>query len=122
LQANDVHMRDWAFFSVADGMCRNKPELATAWVAQLPPGDDRLSAVEGTALIWLRGNIVAETAWIKTLSPADQKKAAQTVVGAWSGVKGTKDSPNTWTSAQDWLDQLPLSPADKDYVLKNPRH
>jgi hypothetical protein len=121
LQSKDTHARDISFFSVADGVCRKKPELAAAWVAQLQPGADRISAVGGTALLWARGNIVAATAWVKTLDLPAQKWAAQTITSAWGGVKGTKDAPNTWQSAQEWLNQLPLSPSDKEYVLKNPR-
>jgi len=121
LQSKDVHMREVSFFSVADGICRKKSEQAAAWVAQLPPGEDRRSAVGGTVLIWARGNIVAATAWIKTLGLPDQKWAAQTIVGAWGSVKGTKDAPNAWQNAQEWLDQLPFTPSDKEYILKNPR-
>jgi len=121
LQSKDAKARKVSFFSVADGLCRKKPESATAWVAQLQLGDDRLAAVEGTAIIWARGDIVAATGWIKTLSPSEVKRAAQTVVSVWRFAKGTSKSPNTWTSVQEWIDQMPLSPADKDYVLKNPR-
>lgn len=121
LQSKNAQMREVSFFSVADGICRKKPEQAAAWVAQLPPGEDRLSAVDGTVCIWDRGDIVAVTTWIKTLSSAEIKRAAQRVVSGWGSVKGTKDAPNAWKSAQEWLDQLPLTAADKEYVLKNPR-
>jgi hypothetical protein len=121
LKAKDAKARSVSFFSVADGLCRKKAEAATAWVAQLQPGDDRLAAVEGTTIIWARGDIVAATGWIKTLSAAEVKRAAQTVVSVWRFAKGTSKSPNMWQNVQEWLDQLPLSAAEKDYVLKNPR-
>ena len=121
LQSKDAKARSVSYFSVADGLCRRKPESATAWVAQLQPGEDRLAAVEGTAIIWVRGDIVAATEWIKTLSPSEVKRVAQTVVSTWRFVKGTSKSPNVWNNVQEWIDQLPLSPEDKDYVLKNPR-
>jgi hypothetical protein len=121
LQTKDAKARKVAFFSVADGFCRKKPESAIAWVAQLQPGDDRLAAVEGTTIIWARGDIVAANVWIKTLSPPEVIRAAQTVVAIWRYAKGTSKSPNPWKNVQEWLDQAPLSPADKDYVLKNPR-
>jgi len=121
LQSKDAKARSVSFFSVADGLCRRKPESATAWVAQMQPGDDRLAAVEGTTIIWARADIVAATGWIKTLSPAEVQRAAQTVVSVWRFVKGTSKSPNVWPNVQEWIDQLPLGPADKDYVLKNPR-
>jgi hypothetical protein len=121
LKSKDAKARSVSFFSVADGLCRRKSESATAWVAKLQLGDDRLAAVEGTAIIWASGDIVAATAWIKTLSPAEVKRAAQTVVSVWRFAKGTSKSPNAWQNVQEWIDQLPLSPADKDYVQKNPR-
>jgi hypothetical protein len=121
LKSKDAKARKVSFFSVADGLCRKKPESATAWVAQLRPGDDRLAAVEGTVIIWARGDIVAATGWIKTLGPSEVKRAAQTVVSVWRFAKGTRKSPNVWQNVQEWIDQLPLSAADKDYVLKNPR-
>jgi hypothetical protein len=117
LQSKDAKARNVSFFSVADGLCRKKIESATAWVAQLQPGDDRLAAVEGTTIIWARGDIIAATAWIKTLTPPEMKRAAQTVVSVWRFAKGT----SKWPNVQEWLDQMPLSAADKDYVLKNPR-
>jgi hypothetical protein len=106
---------------VADGLCRKKTELATAWVAQLQAGDDRVAAVEGTVIIWARGDIVAATDWIKTLGVPEVKRAAQTVVSGWRFAKGTSKSPNVWQNVQEWVDQLPLNATDKDYVLKNPR-
>jgi hypothetical protein len=121
MKSKDAKARSVSFFSVADGLCRKKAELATAWVARLQPGDDRVAAVEGTVIIWARGDIVAATEWIKTLDPAEKKKAAQTVVAVWRFAKGTSKSPNVWQNAEVWMDQLPLSAADKDYVLKNPR-
>jgi hypothetical protein len=121
LQSKDAKARKLSFFSVADGLSRKKPESATAWVAQLQPGEDRLAAVEGTTIIWARGDIVAATAWIKTLSPSEVKRAAQTVVSVWRFAKGTSKTPNPWHTVQEWLDQIPLSPEDKAYVLKNPR-
>ena len=122
LESKDAHARDVAFFSVADGLCRKKPELAATWTAQLPPGDDRNSAVDGTVCIWIRGDIVAATTWIKTFGLPEIKRAAQRVSSGWRFAKGTKDSPNPWKNAQEWLDQLPLSQEDKDFVLKNPPH
>ena len=121
LQSKDAKARKVSFFSVADGLCRKKAASATAWVAQLPPGDDRVAAVEGTVIIWARGDIVAATGWIKTLSTPEVKRAAQTVVAVWRFAKGTSKTPNPWQNAQEWMDQLPLSAADKEYVLKNPR-
>jgi hypothetical protein len=94
LKSQDAKARKVAFFSVADALCRKKPESATTWVAQLQPGDDRLAAVEGTTIIWARGDIVAATPWIKTLSAPEVKRAAQTVVSVWRFAKGTSKSPN----------------------------
>ncbi len=121
LQSHDARARHVSFYSVADGLIRKKADLATAWVAQLQPGADRLSAIAGVTTIWARGDIVAATAWIKTLAPAELKQAAQVVAGVWRFAKGTRDSPNPWHSVQDWLDQMPFTPADKEYVLKNPQ-
>jgi hypothetical protein len=121
LQSKDARARKLSFFSVADGLCRKKPESAAAWVAQLQPGEDRLAAVEGTTIIWARGDIVAATAWIKTLTPSEVKRAAQTVVSVWRFAKGTSKTPNPWPTVKEWLDQVPLSPEDKDYVVRNPR-
>lgn len=75
----------------------------------MPPGDDRVASVEGTTIIWARGDIVSATAWIKTLSPPEVKRAAQTVVSVWRFAKGTSKVPNPWKNAQEWLDQVPLS-------------
>jgi hypothetical protein len=121
LKSKDAKARNMSFFSVADGLCRKKAATATAWVAQLPPGDDRVAAVEGTVIIWARGDIVAATDWIKTLDAPEKKKAAQTVAAVWRFAKGTSKTPNPWQNAEVWMDQLPLSAADKEYVLKNPR-
>jgi hypothetical protein len=121
LKSKDAKARSVSYFSVADGLCRKNRELATALVAQLQPGDDRVAAVEGTVIIWARGDIVAATDWIKTQGPPEMKRAAQTVVAVWRFAKGTSQVPNPWQNVQEWIDQLPLSAADKDYVLKNPR-
>jgi hypothetical protein len=121
LKSKDAKARNVSFFSVADGLCRRKAESATRWVAQLPPGDDRVAAVEGTVIIWARGDIVAATDWIKALGPPEMKRSAQTVVAVWRFAKGTSKSPNMWKDVEEWLDQMPLSAADKEYVLKNPR-
>ena len=121
LKSKDAKARNVSFFSVADGLCRKKAASATAWVAQLQPGDDRVAAVEGTVIIWARGDIVAATDWIKTLGPPEKKRAAQTVVAVWRFAKGTSKTPNPWQNVQEWMDQLPLSAADKEWVLKNPR-
>lgn len=104
-----------AFFTIGDGLCRKDPAMATAWAAQLPQNEDRLAAVHGIALIWARGNISAVTAWIQQLNPQDMKRAAMAVAETWRLVK------NGGPSLEAWLDQLPLSPADKQEVLKGPR-
>jgi hypothetical protein len=121
LQSKDARAREVSFYSVADGLCRKKPELAAAWAAKVQAAEDRLSAVGGTTTIWARADIVAATAWIKTLGPPELKRAAQVVVAVWSYAKGTKASPNTWRNVQEWLDQTSLGTADKEFVLKNPK-
>ena len=100
LKSKDAKARKMSFFSVADGLCRKIAESATKWVAQLPPGGDRVAAVEGTVIIWARGDIVAATDWIKTLGLPEKKKAAQTVVAVWRFAKGTSKTPNPWQNAE----------------------
>jgi len=107
-------VRYLAYFTVGDGLCRKDPALATAWAAQLPPGDDHLAAIHGIALIWARGNIASTTAWIKQLNPQDMKWAALAVAETWGMVKGGGPS------LEGWLDQLSLSATDKAEVLKGP--
>ena len=121
LESHEARARHVSFYSVADGLIRKKASLATAWVAQLQPGADRLSAIAGVTTIWARVDIVAANTWIKTLAPAELKQAAQVVAGVWRFAKGTKDSQNPWHCIQEWLDQTSLTPADKEYVVKNPQ-
>ncbi len=108
-------MRYLAYFSLGDDLCRKDPAVAAAWAAQLPPGNDRLAAVHGIALIWARGDVIAATAWIKQLNLQDMKRAAQAVAETWKSAKGASGN------VEDWVNQLSLSATDKDDVLKGPR-
>jgi hypothetical protein len=107
-------------FSVADGYCRKDPPAAAAWVAQLQSAEDRGYAIQGVALMWGRGNLDASTAWVKQLKPDEMKIAAQTIAQDWRFDRLTPDETKAGLTAQQWLAQLPLSPADQDAVLKAP--
>jgi hypothetical protein len=103
-------------FSVADGVCRKKATDAAVWAATLTQPDDRAAAIDGTATIWCRGGLADATAWIKQLNPTDMRWAAKSVAASW-GLAKVKTDP----SLEVWLNQLSLSAADKEDVLKGPR-
>jgi hypothetical protein len=113
-------VRAISYFSVADGWCRKSPPPAAAWVLTIPNVDDRLNALQGVALLWARGDMVALTAWIKTLKPDEMKIAAQVAVDDWRFDHFPTEEIKSQTSAPAWLAQFPFSPADQDAILKAP--
>jgi hypothetical protein len=78
--------------------------------------DDRLAAVMGAAT---KGtDIPTATAWVKKLEPGEARLAATVIAQQWEKIfndGGKRDE----ASIKKWLDQLPLSNADKEEVLKN---
>jgi hypothetical protein len=115
------NVRYLAFFSVGDGWGGRKDAPAGAdWAGKLPDHDDRLAAVRGVAQSWSLKDLTATTVWIKGLAPEEMKTGAESVVGTKRAFsKGNKDIAGDEASLRAWLDQLPLSAADKDEVLKS---
>ena len=101
-----------AVFTVADALCRKGAPSATAWTESLTAPLDRKAALDGTVTIWIRGDFAAMTTWVKQLNPADLKWAALVAARNWR--------PKPDLTLATWLDQLPLSGADKADVLKAP--
>jgi hypothetical protein len=102
-------------FTVADALCRKGPQTAVAWTATLTAPDDRKAAIDGTVTIWIRGRgFEAMETWIKQLNPADMKWAALVAARNW------RAKPKSDLTLATWLDQLPLTAADKAVTLKGP--
>jgi hypothetical protein len=99
-------------FTVADALCRKDPKSAVAWTATLTAPDDRHAGLDGTVTIWIRGDYAATAAWMKQLNPADLKWAALVAARNW------RAKPDLTLAA--YLDQFPLSAADKADTLKGP--
>ena len=101
-----------SIFTVADALCRKDPKSAVAWTGTLTAPDDRHAAIDGTVTIWIRGDYAAMATWIKQLNPSDMKWAALVAARNW------RAKPDLTLAA--WLDQFPLSAADKADTLKGP--
>jgi hypothetical protein len=112
------NVRYYAYFTMADALCRKDPSTAADWALKLEAEDDRLAAIHGVAIIWGRSNIPAATVWIKQLKPADARFAARVIAGDnYSKLSGGKKN---MTAVKEWVEQLPLSEQDKEYVLNGP--
>jgi hypothetical protein len=114
------NLRVLAFFSVGDGWGEKDPAAATAWALQLASEDDRLSAIRGVVMRWGQKDIPAVTAWIKQLKPEEVKTAAKTIAANWLFNKFNTGGKQDEAAIKEWLNQLPLSDADKEEVLKGP--
>lgn len=114
------NVRLCAFFSVGDGWYTKDAKAAADWAVKLESADDRLAAIRGVALKWGRSNIPAVTTWIKTLKPDEIKLAAKTIVGDSHANKLNPGGAAGDAAIKAWVEQLSLSDADKDDVLKGP--
>jgi len=107
-----------AFFSVGDGWFVKNQPAASDWAVKLEAPEDRYAAIHGVALKWGRKDIPAATVWIKTLKPDEIKIAVKAIAGDWGANKfknaGVKDD----AAMKTWLEQFPLSDAEKEEDLK----
>lgn len=101
-----------SIFTVADALCRKSAPSAVDWTATLTAPEDRQAGIDGTVTIWIRGDLAAMTTWIKQLNASDMKWAALVAARNW------RAKPDLTLAV--WLDQLPLSAADKADTLKGP--
>jgi hypothetical protein len=123
--------------SMAYGICKawtwahpQDAAAATTWAAGLASPEERRSAFYGIGQGWSRKHLPAATAWIKTLKNQDEVRAAaygavkmiQTgLVERPSSAEGAKDAElYDRAYAKEWLDQLPLSDAEKTAILDGP--
>lgn len=115
------NVRYLAFFSAGDGWGGRKDAASGAeWASKLPEREDRLPAIRGVAQSWSLKDLAATTTWIKALPPEEMKTAAESVVATKRAFsKGNPAIAGDDASLRAWLDQLPLSAADKDEVLKS---
>jgi hypothetical protein len=110
-------VRYYAFFTMADALCRKDPPSSGDWALKVPAEDDRFAAIHGVAMIWGRSNIPGATTWIKQLKPAEARFAARIIAGDnYSKLGGKRNLP----AVKEWVEQLPLSEQDKDYALNGP--
>jgi hypothetical protein len=107
-----------AIYTVADALVRKDATAKTAvdWTMTVTDPENHLAAIDGTVTIWIRGDPVACTAWIKTLKPDEMKRAAQSAGNSFGNTKG-----KVGATFEDYVNQLPLSDADKQAVLKGPK-
>ena len=102
-------------------MARKKPADATAWAAKLEAQKDRLSANRGIALIWgRRKDLAPVAAWIRTLPKEEMAPAAKTVIENWKYNKFNDGGKKNEAAVKEWVDQLPLTDAEKAAIPQTP--
>jgi hypothetical protein len=106
------------FFSIGDGAAYKDPVFASAWTDKLESEPDRLASIRGVMLRWPSKDAQAATLWIKQ-QKGEALRVAATAFLEYNGAKfktaeGAKDVP----AMKTWLDQFPLSDADKESALK----
>jgi len=128
--------------SMAYGICKawtwSHPEeapTAAAWALDLKAQEERLSALYGIGQGWSRHYLLEATAWIKTLkNPEEVRATAYGVVkmlqtnlveiqkGAGKAKPPAGEAVEHYKAAyaKEWLDQLPLSDAEKAAILDGP--
>jgi hypothetical protein len=115
------NVRYYAYFTMADALCRKDPPSAADWAAKVEAAEDRLAATHGVAMIWGRSNLAPATAWIKQLKPEEAKLAARVIVGDhYSQLNVGKKDEAAVAAVKEWIEQLPLSKQDKNYALLGP--
>ncbi len=108
------------FFSIGDGAAMKDPAFATAWTEKLELEADRLAAIRGIMLRWPASNFQAATAWIKQQKGEALKVAAMSLLEYHSNKFKTKDGTKDVPGMKAWLDQFPLSDAEKEAALNGP--
>jgi len=105
-------IRTTAFYSVADGFAQKDPAAAGAWVQKITDVSDRRIAESFVIRIWVMSKKKPEdvAAWIQQLPPEDIKDAAPKLASLWAKTDAAK--------AEAWVNQLPLSEAEKAEILK----
>ena len=114
-QPDDI--RYLIYFSIGDGAAMKDPAFAVAWTEKLESEADRLASIRGIMLRWPTSNFEAVTTWIKQ-QKGETLKVAVTSLLEYNGNKfktkaGAKDVP----AMKAWLDQFPLSDAEKESAL-----
>ena len=107
------------FFSIGDGAAYKDPAFAIAWAEKLESEADRLASIRGIMLRWPAKDKdgQAVTLWIKQ-QKGEALRVAATSFLEYNGAKfktadGAKDIP----AMKAWLDQFPLSDAEKASAL-----
>ena len=108
------------FFSIGDGAAMKDPAFATSWTEKLESEADRLAAIRGIMLRWPTSNFEAATTWIKQQKGAALKVAAMSLLEYNSNKFKTKDGAKDVPGMKAWLDQFPLSDAEKESALNGP--
>ena len=116
--------------SMAYGICKawtwahsEDASAATAWALGLKSQEERLAALYGIGQGWVRKHLPETTAWIKALQDKAELRAA-----AYGAVKmiqtnlveRDKDTKYPAAYAKEWLEQFPLSDAEKTAILNGP--
>jgi len=123
--------------SMAYGICKawtwtrtEEAPAATAWAMGLEPKEVKLSAFYGIGVGWSRYYLPATTAWTKSLKDHEEMRVAAYGVAKMiqkgltekqQGAERVKDVGHYDRSfAKEWLDQFPLSDAEKTAILNGP--